>query len=119
MIDEKRIKAEAKKFADSAPVFDVNDAGEVEKAFKTGINWFCEAVWHSDEETPQPFGYILVNPKHHSPQVKHTRRDLDLGDFDRELQWEQYCSYVNDNFMWCYLEDILPQKREVMSWRNK
>ena len=113
MIDKKKIEEEAEQRATATFPYDAAAHDAVAEAFASGIEWYRNAVWHTDDEIPQPFGYILVNPQHHTASVQHTRRDLDLGDFDRELQWEQYCYYVNDRFTWCYLEDILQQRKEV------
>lgn len=112
MINEKRIKAEAKKFADSAPTFMVSDAEDAAKAFKTGINWFREAIWHSDEEIPQKYSFIVIKPQERDAEIRHTRPYLGRGHTNKEDAWKSLRFYVDDRFTWCYLADILPQKRE-------
>lgn len=38
--------------------------------------------------------------------------DLDILDFDRKLQWEQYCEHVAVPFLWCYLQNITQHLKE-------
>lgn len=112
MIGEKRIKAAAEKFASSAPKFIVSDPEDAVKAFKTGINWFRETIWHSDEEVPKEEGFVIINTKERGAEIRHTRPYLGRGHTSIVDAWKNLRFYIDDRFKWCYLADIMPQKRE-------
>lgn len=119
MITNITVKAAAKKFAGSAPTFMVSDAEDAVKAFKTGINWFREAIWHSDDEIPRKYGFIVINPQERDAEIRHTRPYLGRSHTNKEDAWKNLRSYIDDRFKWCYLADILPQKREEVSMADK
>lgn len=110
MTNEKTIKAAAEEFADSAPKFMVSDAEDAAKAFKTGINWFRETIWHSDEEIPREDGFIIVWCGNRCEAI-HTDVIRELGR-NRKKGWNTFCVCFGIGLKWCYLADILPQKRE-------
>lgn len=32
------------------------------------------------------------------------------GYYIQEQQWETFCGYIDTDFKWCYIEDLLPNK---------
>ena len=68
-------------------------------------------VWNTDELIPTVEGDILVLYKDNKgeihTEVQNVGSDLDILDFDKELQWESYCEHIGYPLVWCFLDDIL------------
>lgn len=76
-----------------------------------------DVEFNSDDLMPTIEADILVVYKDEENKV-HTEihntnnSDLDILDFDRKLQWEQYCEHIGSPFFWCYLQDITKHIKE-------
>lgn len=112
MIDKEKIQQAANEYVGHEP-----EIGEdlieyaIRDAFKNGIEWFKKTLWHSEDEIPQAGQRILIVSLDNSgSSIISTSNDLDLGDFDKKQQWETFCEYVDTDFKWCYIEDLLQNK---------
>ena len=78
---------------------------------------FLKNLWHTDDEMPKSGKTILIKGLECNNTVGdynlfNTRTDIDLGDFDEKIQWDNFCEYAGVDFKWCYLEDLLPEGGE-------
>lgn len=112
MIDKEKIQQAANEYVGCSP-----EIGEdlieysMRDAFKSGIEWFKKTLWHSEDEIPQTEQRILIMSLDNSgSSIINTSNDVDLGDFDKKQQWETFCEYIDTDFKWCYIEDLLPNK---------
>ena len=87
--------------------------------FKMQKGKLCEYVnlkvlWHTEKEIPEANRPILVKDWKLKDRYStfDTTEDLNLEDFDKELQWECFCKLANLDFTWCYIEDLLPKGGE-------
>ena len=110
MIDDKKIEEAAQEYNS------INDmlGDEARISFKDGVERFKKALWHTGDEIPEAEKIILV--KGWTSRVTlmdfslfNTTVDLDLADFDREIQWKNFCEHADGDFAWCYIEDLLPK----------
>lgn len=68
-------------------------------AFKAGVDWFKESLWHDASEEPQVAKQILV-------------QWLNEGEVDYEVDWAypgvDWCVYIKkENIIkWCYLDNL-------------
>ena len=86
-------------------------------AFMDGVAWFRQNLWHADDEIPESGKIILVKGLDWGSTVGcynlfDTTTDVDLADFDKKIQWENFCENAGVDFLWCYIEDILPKGGE-------
>ena len=70
-----------------------------------------DVEFNTDDLMPAIEADILVvykgmDGKVHTEIHNTNNADLDILDFDRKLQWEQYCEYIAVPFLWCYLQNI-------------
>ena len=103
MADEKKIQEAADNYIGHAPEIDegVYVASE-RNAFKNGIKWFKENLWHSTKEEPQQG----------EPIITKWWDEVDGASYETDNtgcvnNWKEYCSR-NNIMAWCYLSDILP-----------
>lgn len=84
------------------------------RAFDDAIGWFKKALWHTEKEIPEADRLILVKDWELKDRysIFDTAEDLNLEDFDKELQWECFCKLADLDFTWCYIEDLLPKGDE-------
>ena len=78
---------------------------------------FLKDLWHTDDEMPKSGKTILIKGLEWHNTVGgynlfNTRTDIDLGDFDEKIQWDNFCECAGVNFKWCYLEELLPEGGE-------
>ena len=112
MIDEIDIrKAASSKYN---PAFGVSGYLAARTAFAAGVDWFKKALWHTEDEIPEADRLILVKDwkLKDSYSTFNTNEDLNLEDFDKELQWECFCKLADLDFTWCYIDDLLPKGGE-------
>lgn len=113
MIDKKKITEAAIMNADNFnPCRSTLDREEAcRTSFEDGVAWFKQNLWHDKDEIPQTEQRILIMSLDNSgSSIINTSNDVDLGDFDKKQQWETFCEYVDTDFKWCYIEDLLPNK---------
>ena len=96
------------------PAFGVSGYLAARTAFAAGVGWFKKAIWHTQKEIPEANRPILVKDwkLKDSYSTFDTTEDLNLEDFDKELQWERFCKLADLDFTWCYIEDLLPKGGE-------
>ena len=96
------------------PAFGVSGCLAARTAFAAGVGWFKKAIWHTEKEIPEANRPILVKDwkLKDSYSTFDTTEDLNLEDFDKELQWERFCKLADLDFTWCYIEDLLPKGGE-------
>ena len=112
MIDEKDIRKAAT--LTHNPALDAVANFAAINAFAAGVEWFKKAIWHTEKEIPEANRPILVKDwkLKDSYSTFDTTEDLNLEDFDKELQWERFCKLADLDFTWCYIEDLLPKGGE-------
>ena len=112
MIDEIDIQKAAS--SKHNPAFGVSGYLAARTAFAAGVGWFKKAIWHTEKEIPEANRPILVKDwkLKDSYSTFDTTEDLNLEDFDKELQWERFCKLADLDFTWCYIEDLLPKVGE-------
>ena len=109
MIDDKAIMAAASKYNSDKGFHE-----EMERiSFMDGVAWFKQALWHTEDEIPESGKIILIKGLEWDNTVGgynlfNTTTDIDLADFDREIQWDNFCECAGINFTWFYIEDLLP-----------
>lgn len=109
MIDKKDIQKAAS--SKHNPAFGVYGYLAARTAFAAGVEWFKKALWHSQDEIPEADRLILVKDWIKDVYLTFdTTKELDLEDFDKELQWKVFCTSAEADFTWCYIEDLLPNK---------
>ena len=110
MIDEKDIRKAAT--LTHNPALDAVANFAARNAFAAGVEWFKKALWHTEDEIPESDRLILVKDWELKDcySIFDTTEDLNLEDFDKELQWECFCKLADLDFTWCYIDDLLPNK---------
>ena len=107
MIDEITIEHVAQEYN---PINDM--LGEERRnSFKCGVEWFKKALWHTEDEIPEADRLILVKDwKCKDMYIPFdTTKELCLKDFDKKIQWENFCNLADLDFTWCYIDDLLPK----------
>ena len=80
---------------------------EVRDGFIAGAQWRINSVWHNSDEEPEERKEILVEYRFMTPAGEiEVRKEVvesldDLSDI--------YCDVLN----WAYLDDLLPERKEV------
>lgn len=122
MIDEKKIQKGIKACFDRR----IDDKVEREfmrdpllaytRAFGDAIEWFKKAIWHHEDEVPEPGKYILLHllckegKERVAFKIKYTTIDVGVEYFDKKIQCEYFCeTCVHFPFKWCYIDDLLPK----------
>lgn len=82
-------------------------------AFRDGVEWFKEAIWHKREEEPE-FNRRLI--------TQHITLMGELGyDLTTNIpaySWELYVKGAHIT-KWCYIEDILPLAHDATKGGDK
>ena len=108
MIDEKTIEHAAQNYN---PINDMLGE-ESRNSFKAGAEWFKKAIWHHEDEIPDADRLILIRNWRCKDKyiIFNTTEELCLKDFDKEIQWGNFCNLADLDFTWCYIDDLLPRK---------
>lgn len=104
MIDEKKITQAVDEYI-SYPK-ELGEGVEVSMrrdAFKAGVKWFKEALWHDASEKPQGSAAIL-HLWHDEQGGMHVGIDSIFDD----LEWKKFVE-CNKITKWCYINNILPK----------
>lgn len=72
-------------------------------AFKAGVEWFKEALWHDAKEEPDKNKRILVNWLYKGKICSDIIRTV--------CDW-QHTVMVYNVTKWCYIDDLLPKGGE-------
>lgn len=129
MIDYKKREEAAKRYAEENSMSIEDQMGdiydgieELSDAYKAGAKWmqeeFLKDLWHTDDEIPELGkniiikGLKLLNSVGDCELFSSFTNDIDLSDFDKKIQWGNFCKCAGVDFTWCYLEDILPKGGE-------
>ena len=102
MIDEKKIKEAATKYAGKRPKDLLST--ERQSSFKDGAEWaqeeFVKSLWHDASEEPKSNKEIITLTKYYGAEALNLS-----GVFD----WE-YIAHLHNIIRWAYLDDILPKE---------
>lgn len=111
MTDDKKIEEAA-----------INKCGFISSEFYSGAKWmqeeFLKNLWHTDDEIPELGkniiikGLKLLNSVGDCELFSSFTNDIDLSDFDKKIQWGNFCKCAGVDFTWCYLEDLSPKGGE-------
>lgn len=103
MIDEKKIQEAANNYIGHVPEIDEGIYVSMRRdAFKDGIKWFKENLWHSTKERPQQDELIITKWWDEVDGVCY-----ETDSISNSQDWSGYC--VRNNIMaWCYISDLLP-----------
>lgn len=92
---------------------------EIEKAFRAGVKWQRNRVWHKNDEMPErnmdSLGSgedVLVKPKYtNNIELCQSMRDFDeYGIYYLSGERETYL--MEDIEIWAYVNDLLPNNNE-------
>lgn len=118
MIDEKKIEEAASKYSDKYLYLDEDNTPcysyACEEAFKTGINWFLDNLWHDGEEIPTEKNKdVLMYFESYSVGEREC-------DFDEHYElcytgndgfngntWKIFCDAAGWCSKWFYVDDLL------------
>ena len=112
MIDEKKIEAAAKHYAEENSMSIEDQIGdmydgieELSDAYKAGANWaineFLKNLWHSADEEPEKFRKIL-----------YTGGSIDTTDTTMLIinnSWNTKVCLLKIK-KWCYIDDLFPKE---------
>lgn len=102
MIDENKIQEAADNYIGHAPEIDEGIYVSMRRdAFKDGIKWFKENLWHSTKEEPQRNEPIITKWWDEVDGVCY-----EADSIGNSQNWNEYCSR-NNIMAWCYISDIL------------
>lgn len=102
MIDEKKIQEAADNYIGHAPEIDEGIYVSMRRdAFKDGIKWFKENLWHSTKERPQQDEPIITKWWDEVDGVSY-----ETDRIGSSQDWNGYCAR-NNIMAWCYVSDIL------------
>lgn len=104
MIDEKKITQAVDEYIGYPK--ELGEGVEVSMrrdAFKAGVKWFKEALWHDASEKPQGSAAIL-HLWHDEQGGMHVGIDSIFDD----LEWKKFVE-CNKITKWCYINNILPK----------
>lgn len=124
MIDDKKTEEAAKHYAEENSMSIEDQMGNIydgiedlSDAYKAGQEEFLKNLWHTGDEIPEHGKIILIKGLEWSNTVGgynlfSTSSDIYLSDFDKKIQWDNFCEFAGADFKWCYIEDILPKGGE-------
>ena len=112
MIDEKKIKEAATKYAGERPKDLLST--ERQSSFKDGAEWaqreFVKSLWHDASEEPKDHTDIVYIDEKGSVWSEY---DYYADNYDDAFH-KGWLSFVNNGVLrvikWCYLSDILPKE---------
>lgn len=105
MIDEKKIEEAAEKFAEKCSGDYIATSNAID-AFKAGIDWFLDNLWHDASEEPEQDKVTLIQLKddgswHTAIFVGIEFRIIDMN------QDDEYLLFTDDVTRWLYVDDLL------------
>ena len=100
--DIEKKSLEYAKTATPSCVFGDFDKYAIADAFEHGANWRIDSVWHEASEEPERNRIYLA-------QLGNSTLDT----FYYSGNWERFSRGVNMQ-RWAYVEDLLPNKKEVV-----
>lgn len=124
MIDYKKREEAAKRYAEENSMSIEDQMGdiydgieELSDAYKAGQEEFLKNLWHTDDEIPELGKNIIIKGLKLLNSVGDcnlfsTSSDIYLSDFDKKIQWGNFCKCAGVDFTWCYLEDLSPKGGE-------
>lgn len=102
MIDEKKITEAVNAYIGYAKEIDEGVETSMRRdAFRAGVKWFKQALWHDASEKPQGSAAILY--------LWHDEQggmDVGIDGVFDDLEWKKFVEY-NKITKWCYINDIL------------
>lgn len=112
MIDEKKIEAAAKHYAEENSMSIEDQMGdmydgieELSDAFKAGVKWaineFLKGLWHHADEEPNKGKIILMEMRNGDIYAQYF--------VDDEYSWERICTMFTTT-SWLYIDDLLTKK---------
>ncbi|MFR4399121.1 MAG: hypothetical protein ACLT4A_11180 [Anaerobutyricum soehngenii] len=110
MIDEKKIEETAHEYS----WFNSDDEEgqlSVKRAFKKGINWFLDNLWHNTSEVPDKRKYIIVEYSN-----KKVSRDAfapyDIHWLYKDFTGEPWKQLIKNEKItrWLYIDDLFPKE---------
>lgn len=107
MIDEKKITQAVDEYIGYPK--ELGEGVEVSMrrdAFKAGVKWFKEALWHDASEKPQGSAAIL-----HLWHDEQGGMDVGIDGVFDDLEWKKFVE-CNKITKWCYINNILPKGGE-------
>lgn len=107
MIDEKKITEAVNAYIGYAKEIDEGIETYMRRdAFKAGVDWFKQALWHNASKKPQGSAAILYL-WHDEQGGMHVGIDSIFDD----LEWKKFVE-CNKITKWCYINNILPKGGE-------
>ena len=74
-------------------------------AFRDGVEWFKEAIWHDAKEEPEEHKFIVTQWLHEGEICYEADRT------QPKVDWQNHV--VDNNIIkWCYVEDLLTKGGE-------
>lgn len=112
MIDEKKIEAAAKHYAEENSMSIEDQMGdmydgieELSDAYKAGANWaineFLKDLLHPADEEPNKGKFILMEMRNGDNYAPYWVND--------EYSWERICTMFTTT-SWLYIDDLFPKK---------
>lgn len=100
MIDEKRITEAMNTYIGYAK--EGIETSMRRDAFRAGVEWFKNTLWHDAKDVPEIHKGILVQWKYKGRICYETNLT------EREYDW-QYTVIAYNIIKWCYLADLFPK----------
>lgn len=101
MIDKKKIQEAANHYIGHEPEIDEGcNVSARREAFKDGVDWFKENIWHNTTEQPIEFTPILVQ------WLNDGKIEYETDEHPQNFDWQR-CFKENNVIKWCYLFDII------------
>lgn len=101
MIDKQKIQQAANNYIGHEPEIDEGcNVSARREAFKDGVDWFKENIWHNTTEQPIEFTPILVQ------WLNDSKIEYETDEHPQNFDWQR-CFKENNVIKWCYLSDII------------
>lgn len=101
MIDKQKIQQAANNYIGHEPEIDEGcNVSARREAFKDGVDWFKENIWHNTTEQPIEFTPILVQ------WLNDGKIEYETDEHPQNFDWQRYFK-ENNVIKWCYLSDII------------
>lgn len=101
MIDKQKIQQAANNYIGHEPEIDEGcNVSARREAFKDGVAWFKENIWHNTTEQPIEFTPILVQ------WLNDGKIEYETDEHPQNFDWQR-CFKENNVIKWCYLSDII------------
>lgn len=120
MIDEKKIEAAAKHYAEENSMSIEDQMGdmydgieELSDAYKAGANWaineFLKSLWHHADEEPKKNRSVLTDTQSIMDKGRICWLTVKLTENGLVRNWSNYAK-VTKITRWLYIDDLLPKK---------